>query len=355
MHTNFGPPVPSHGPCNASIFLLAEAPGSEESQKLKPLVGPSGWELRRMLNTVGVNLDDCYKANVFSRQPPGNNLHLYCGNGEVYRKLGPLVSNPIGFMDVIHLPELDRLAEEIATVNPNIIVALGNTACWALGLGTGINSLRGSIHTSSIAGIDKPFKVLPTMHPAAVLRQWDLRTIALSDLAKAHAESHSPHLSFDNSELWLNPDLDDLLEFDVVHMGPASICACDIETKRGQITCISFAPTGDISLAIPFWVEGTTPNYWPTSDAEKTAWSFVRKWMERPDLVKVFQNGLYDLQYLQKICSPRACTEDTMLMHHSLFSELNKGLGFLGSIYANVPSWKMMRTFKKEEALKRDD
>ena len=43
-----------------------------------------------------------------------------------------------------------------------------------------------------------------------------------------------------------------------------------------------------------------------------------------------------------------------MLAHHSLYSELQKGLGFLGSIYTNYPSWKSMRTFKREEQLKRD-
>ena len=64
---------------------------------------------------------------------------------------------------------------------------------------------------------------------------------------------------------------------------------------------------------------------------------------------------MYDLSYLMAYCTPRACTEDTMLAHHSLYSELPKGLGFLGSIYANVPSWKKMRTFQKEEQLKKDD
>lgn len=351
----FGPIVPSHGPIPANILILAEAPGAEESQRLKPLVGPSGWELRRMLNTVGVSLDDCRKVNVFSRQPAGNNLHLYCHDDPArwYRDLGPLAANPIGWMDRAHLHELDRLKEEIAEVNPNIVVALGNTATWALGLGTGISALRGSVHTTDIIG--RPLKVLPTYHPAAILRQWDLRTIALMDLAKAHAESHSPNFTFDNSTLWLNPTISDLVEFDCAYMEPARTCACDIEAKRGQITCISFAPTVDVSIAIPFWIDGEVPNYWTDAAEERTAWSFVRKWMERPDLVKVFQNGLYDLQYLQKHCSPRACTEDTMLMHHSLFSELNKGLGFLGSIYTNTPSWKQMRTFKKEEALKRDD
>lgn len=354
----FGPSVPSHGPLDARIMILAEAPGTEESNALKPLIGPSGYELRRQLSIIGVNLDDCRKCNVFSRQPSGNNLALYTvpkDDPRAFHDLGYLTANPLGYMELSHRHELERLYAEVAAVQPHVLIALGNTACWALGLGQGIAALRGSIHTADIPGLGRPLKVLPTYHPAAVLRQWDLRSIVITDLEKAYSESHSPHFAFDNSELWINPTLEDLVEFDNLYMAHASICAADIETKRGQITCLSFAPSVDVSLVIPFWIEGVVPNYWPDAASEAVAWSFVRKWMERPDLVKVFQNGLYDLQYLQRHCTPRACTEDTMLMSHSLWSELPKGLGHLGASFANVPSWKRMRTFAKEEQLKRDD
>ncbi len=352
----FGPVIQSYGPSPANILVLGEAPGTEETQRGRPFVGPSGYELRRMLALIGLNLDDCRRTNVFSRQPAGNNLHLYCGDGtRPHRDLGPMVTNPLGFMDLQHQPDLDRLAQEIADCNPNVILALGNTAAWALGLGLGISALRGSVHTHFSPLLNREVKVLPTYHPAAVLRQWDLRVVALADMEKMHVESASPKFQFDNSELWLNPTLDDLDEFDRDHMVPARICAADIETKRGQITAISFAPRPDISLAIPFWIEGNSPNYWPTPQSEVAAWSYVRRWLERGDLIKVGQNFLYDLQYLMHLCSPVNCSEDTMLLHHSMFSELPKSLGFLGSVYANTPSWKSMRTFKRDEAFKRDD
>lgn len=340
-------------------MLLAEAPGEHETARGRPLAGPSGYELRRMLNQVGMSLDDCFLANVFSRQPAANNLHLYCHDDpeRQYRELGPLAANPLGWMDREHLPELDRLAREIAACDPNIVVALGNTATWALGLGTGINALRGSVHTWRSHHLNRDIKILPTFHPAAVLRQWDLRAIVLADLEKAYVESRTPLLQFDNTELWLNPTLADLREFDAAYMDRATICASDIETKRGQITAISFSPSPDVSLCIPFWQEGAVPNYWPSAADEASAWAYVRKWLERADLVKVFQNGLFDLQYLSGKpynIRPRSCVEDTMLMSHSLWSEMRKGLGFLGSIYANVPSWKSMRTWTREN-LKRDE
>lgn len=363
MSSLLGPIVPSHGPVPAPILILAEAPGTEESNAGRPLVGPSGWELRKMLDTVGLNLNDIRKVNVFERQPSANNLHLYCHDdpSRTYRDLGPLVKDPVGWMDLAHLPELERLAADIADCDPNVIIALGNTASWALGLGTGIAALRGSVHVANAVGpypLHRQVKVVPSYHPAAVLRQWSLRTIAIADLEKARLESHSPLLSFDNTELWLNPTLPDLLEFDHHHMAHATSCACDIETKRGQTTAISFSPSVDVSLSIPFWLEGTDANYWPDAESEREAWNFVRHWLERPDLTKVFQNGLYDLQYLSApplSIRPVNCTEDTMLMAHSLYSELPKSLGFLGSVFANVPSWKSMRTFKRDEQFKRDE
>lgn len=355
---SFGPIVPSAGPLNAKIFVLAEAPGEHESQRGVPRVGPSGHELRRMLATIGVSLDACYKANVFSRQPAGSNLHLFTVTRDDPRACiarGPLTSAPLGYCNVEFEPELHRLYAELEVVRPNIILALGNTACWALGLGTGINGLRGAVHTTQVNG--RVVKVLPTYHPASILRQWDQRVVALADLAKAERESHYPELRFDNTELWLNPTLEDLEEFDREHMTPATRCACDIETKRGQMDFICFTPSpADVSLSIPFWINGPQPNYWATVEEELTAWGYVRKWMERPDLIKVFQNGMYDLAYIPTVgITPRGCSEDTMLQAHSLHSELQKGLGFLGTVHCNTPSWKSMIHHRHDELVKAGD
>lgn len=356
---NFGPVVPSAGPRPARIALVAEAPGEEESTRLTPLVGPSGYELRRMLSTIGVNLDDCFKCNVFSRQPPNSDLSAFCTPepSRESRSLGPLLGNPQLWIRDEFLVELERLRAELIECRPNVVVALGNTASWALLGSTGINTLRGSVHVSRFLGDAGPaLKVIPTYHPAAVLRQWDQRVIAIADLEKAHAESHTPDVSYDNTELWLDPSLNDLYEFGERFMANATICATDVETKRGQIDCISFAPRPDIAISVPFWCRDDGSSYWPDPQSEHTAWAWVRRWIESPTLTKVMQNGSYDIQYMRRHgMNPRACTEDTMLAHHSLYSELRKGLGFLGSVYANRPGWKSMASFKKEEQLKRDD
>ena len=49
----------------------------------------------------------------------------------------------------------------------------------------------------------------------------------------------------------------------------------------------------------------------------------------------------------------RGAEEDTMLLHHALYPESLKGLGFLGSIYCDEGAWKGMR--KGTETIKRED
>lgn len=357
-----GPPVPSHGPTNAKIMFIAECPGEAESEKGRPLVGPPGYALRSMLSTIGVNLDDCYKSNVFSRRPPNNALATGYGTdlpSPRSRSLGALGRNPTFWLADHGFEDLERLRDEVEAVNPNIIIALGNTACWATGLTGGISDIRGYVYTTTQVGdlqLTRPFKVLPTFHPSLILRQWDRRTIAISDLEKARVEAAHPTFTPDSAELWLSPSLEDMEEFRHRYLQRATHVATDVETKKGQITCVSFAPTPAISLCVPFWVEGPSPHYWPSELEEVQAWRWCAEVLEDPGTVKVMQNGMYDLRYfVHHGIRPRNCTADTMLQHHSLYSELQKGLGFLGSVYCNVPSWKKMRTAKREELLKKDD
>ena len=346
------------GPTPNNLLFIGEAPGAEEDEQGRPFVGAAGQELRRMLATIGVKMDECYRTNVFSQRPPNNDLKEGYGCARDHPNacldFGALTHQPVTtYLDRSFVGHLKRLYEEIEAVNPNVIVALGNTACWALGLGQGIGNLRGTIHVFEHKG--REYKVLPTFHPSAVVREWSLRTIAITDLEKARQESVYPDLRFDNTELWLSPELADLEEFGERYLEPATECAFDVETKQGQITCLSFAPTVDRCIVVPFWIEGPDPHYWTLGD-EILAWRWVQKWVERPTLTKVTQSGLYDVMYLRMVSrmNPAGFSEDTMLAHHALFCEMRKSLGFLGSLYASVPSWKQMRTFKRED-FKRDD
>lgn len=132
--------------------------------------------------------------------------------------------------------------------------------------------------------------------------------------------------------------LDDLLWFEREKIAPAKYISCDIETKQNQITCIGFSPDPSVALVIPFFTQ-SGDNYW---DDEVSVWNMIRDWLAKYNTV--FQNGLYDMSHLWKtygIPTPKNYG-DTMLLHHALQLEMNKGLGFLASIYTDEPAWKQM-------------
>jgi DNA polymerase I-like protein with 3'-5' exonuclease and polymerase domains len=162
---------------------------------------------------------------------------------------------------------------------------------------------------------------------------------------KAARESAYPEIRRLRREIWIEPSIEDLHSFYAKHICPAQQIAFDIETAYEQITCVGFASSSRAALVIPF-VDTRKPagNYWPTAQQELEAWKFVAKVLRSPK-PKVGQNGLYDIQYLwQKYGIPvNGYVDDTMLLHHSLLPESDKGLAFLGSVYTDEAAWKLNR------------
>ncbi len=342
--------ISATGPRPARIAIVGEAPGASEEQLGVPFVGASGKELTRMLEEAGISRDECFLTNVFMTRPKDNKIEeFFVSKKEGVNTLPPL--RPGKYLRPELLPELSRLREELLLAKPNVIIALGATASWALLKNSKISNIRGVV-TMSDLGI----KVLPTFHPAAILRQWDLRAIAVMDLFKAKNEAVFPHVERLRREMWIEPNLGDLVEFERRYLLNASHIAVDIETKfHTQITCIGFASDQTHAIVVPFLDERKKDwNYWPTDVQESAAWNWCRGILGNK-IPKTLQNGLYDLQYIwRKMRTPvRGLREDTMISHHALYPELQKSLGFLGSVYCNEAAWKGMRKEKDEE--KADD
>lgn len=331
-------------------MIVGEAWGEKEEEEGQPFVGPSGKLLKSYLRSAHIALNNCYFTNVFNFRPkPSGKIENLCGpRGDGIPRRKALIKGK--FVRAEYAEELIRLQEEIEAVKPNCILALGSTAVWALLNDTGIKKLRGA-PTTTVTGV----KVLPTYHPAAVLREYKLRPIVWADINKAEREMQFPELRRPRREFWLNPTIEDLAKFEAKHILPAKELSVDIETWNRQITCIGFAPTEDRALVIPFCSRGAPDgNYWRTFQEERIAWDCVRRWLTLGKRL-YGQNFLYDVSYLwPKMRIPlHDITDDTMLAHHAMQPEMEKGLGFLGSVYTNEPSWKFMRmdikTLKKED------
>ena len=371
------------------ILLLAEAYGESEARHSAPLVGPSGAELLRMLDESDIihlspaehaALDTFYatrnsrpllriwdahpevhRTNVFNLHPPHNELGYFLGAKADGLAGYPALKLPKGrharpagnFVRAEFGPELARLGDELLEYNPNIIVCLGNCALWALTGNVGVGKLRGTtlLSTHTVAG----FKLIPTYHPAAILRAWDNRPIAVADLIKAKRESAHATINRPHRQIHIEPTLAEIHSFISTHVAGSRLLSVDIETAGTRITCIGLAPNPNLALVIPFDDPRTANGcFWPTASAELSAWAAVRGVLEDPTIPKLFQNGAYDIAFLYRSMhvKVRGAMEDTMLLHHALHPETLKSLGFLGSIYSDEGSWKDMR---KAKTTKRDD
>lgn len=368
-------------PSTKPVFLVGEAMGANEAKIGRGFVGTSGGELLRMLHDAGVItltsedrsymsryyssqdpwlLDaiwqlhpEVYRTNVFQLHPPNNDLSFFCDDRKLaipgYPKLGTA-----GWVHKDYQPELTRLGDELLQYDPNLVVCLGNAALWALvGRGSGISKLRGTtcISTHTVAG----YKLLCAYHPAAVTRQWELRPTTVIDLSKINKEKEFPDVRRPQCEIWIEPDLQDITRFITENIALCSILSVDIETTGSRITCIGFAPSERLAIVIPF-DDARTKNgsYWSTREDERRCWELVRGVLEDRTIPKLFQNGIYDIAFLWRAYGIKTlgAQHDTMLLHHALQPEALKGLGYLGSVYADFGAWK--DEHRQSQTIKRD-
>jgi uracil-DNA glycosylase len=334
------------------IMLVGEAYGETEAALRMPFMGPAGHELNGELEDASISRSDCAVSNVFNFRPKNNDIKtICCTKKEETLNWPPLATGQ--YLREEYAPELDRLYGELEQYAPNIIIALGGTALWALTGLNGISKYRGTVrYASPLRPTAHKRKIIATFHPAAVLRQYALRPIVIADLMKAKRQSAFPEVKNIRREIYIEPSLEDIERFYREWIIGAKYLAVDIETAQDLVTCIGFAPSPYRSLVIPFWDPRRGGNYWPTGDYERQAWGAVRRILHS-HVPKVFQNGLYDIHWLWKQCgiAPRNCQHDTMLLAHALHPELQKGLAFLASVYADAPAWKAefkTRTWKKE-------
>ncbi|MCC6160589.1 MAG: uracil-DNA glycosylase [Deltaproteobacteria bacterium] len=147
---------------DAELMFVGEGPGADEDEQGEPFVGRAGQLLTKMIQAMGKQRSDIYIANVVKCRPPGNRAPT----PDEVAACGPF------------------LRRQIEAIGPKIICTLGNAATSALlGKNEGITKLRGTFH---------PFEggvlVMPTYHPAYLLRSPDHKKDAWNDLQQVMTE-----------------------------------------------------------------------------------------------------------------------------------------------------------------------
>jgi len=141
------------GDADADLMFIGEAPGEQEDRTGRPFVGRAGGKLDEMITAMGMQRQEVFIANILKSRPPNNRAPL---------------PNEIGACS-------PYLAEQIRIIRPKVIAGLGSPAVkWLLRTSEGITRLRGTWGVYVDGALS--FDVMPTFHPAYLLRNYTLET-----------------------------------------------------------------------------------------------------------------------------------------------------------------------------------
>jgi DNA polymerase len=149
--------VHTDGNRKARLMFVGEAPGADEDAQARPFVGRAGQLLTKIIEAIGFKREEVLIGNVNRCRPPGNR---------------PPTPEEVAMCKTF-------LLREIAAVRPEVIVVLGNTAMRnLLDIKQGITKVRGEFQ--NYHGV----KVMPTFHPAYLLRDPSKKKETWEDLKK---------------------------------------------------------------------------------------------------------------------------------------------------------------------------
>ena len=318
--------VPGRGPVNAKIVVVGEAPGRQEEAQGLPFVGPSGKLQDAWIRGARLDPSTIRFENVYPYLPPGGHIEAVPWEELVQWKEDLKV----------RLDDLPAVCVIVPTGNTALSVLLDCPSSQAK-----ITQRRGSIYRwSQVNG--RQVKVIPIIHPAAVLREEGERSQEDGQKTKKNYEARCrrdwekvTREVMTGSEdvppfrgLIAPPDMP---EWDAFVLGSLTTwtgpLAFDIETnpEKGKILCISFARSADRALSVP----------WSKQYKEG-----IRALLEGP-AEKVTQNGHYDCFWLAREgFRVNNWQWDTMAMSCLLWPNEPHSLAYLASILTREPWYK---------------
>jgi uracil-DNA glycosylase len=298
--------VSNEGKLGARIMIIGEAPGADEEQERRPFVGVSGQLLITTLLRAGVMREEVYLANLSQYRPQGNK-----------------------FEELLNSPELEQgkkeIIEYITIYKPNVICAAGAQALEFLTGKKGIFAWRGSILQTTFA---PHTKVIPTFHPAAVVRDWTLNPIFDTDIKRVVSDSAFSELKLPEREFVIDPQGLELEHYTQL-LCEAERISVDIESVKASthILCVGFSPAPNLGVCIPY------------KDAPHIQNSINR--ILTSNGRKIFHFGTFDTEMLHlNGHETNNYFWDTLTAAHALNAELPRGLDFLTSIYTREPYYK---------------
>lgn len=223
--------VRGRGNPHADIMCVGEAPGQTEDMKGKAFCGKAGQVLACLLEQSGIDLSRVYLANSCCCRPPGNRT--------------PKID------EVRNCRE--HLLEEIARVQPKVILCLGASA---------LKSLWGTVPIGDVLGqsliqADSGIPMVPTYHPAYVMRSWKAAPVVLAHMQKALRIANEGLGQQELGEYlpctWVDAvrAARDYLLSDEVASFSIDTETCGLLWMEDELLCISLSPEEGLAFVIP--------------------------------------------------------------------------------------------------------
>lgn len=299
------------------------------------------------MNDARLPWGKAYRRYLINHAPPFENFKLFLVKKKDLKEydLSPreIEILKVGKTDYFHpclLPELNEFLQLLREHKPNLILGLGTEISQWL-TGNSIDPSRGFIDEFRLVPGQK---VLCTYSPAAVMANWANRPIMLADLIKAKREQEFPEIRKIPRDIYIPETVDDVLEYfsKLPEFGDISV---DIETFPGQrlIRSVGIGFSSRHAMCIPFTeFSCTAGSYWSHQD-EVLVWKLIRSLLRRGNS-KIGQNYAYDADWLYREVGMENINYewDTLIMHHAMYPELKKSLGFMASLYTDEMAWKNM-------------
>lgn len=319
------------GSQDAKIVLIGEAPARYEIRAGRPFVGPAGYILEEALHSARLVRRDCYITNVFMeeiRKDKEGKTFYSTKSGNV------LWTDKYGFTDE-GMEQVKALYERLSKCSANVIMPLGRTALAAVHQELSVMKWRGSILLADQIGR----KIVPSVHPAAILRgQPNWKYLLIHDLKRVNEEAEYADLRLPKRDILLNPTFQEVEEFLIAANRQKEI-ATDIEVYNYQVSCFSVAVSPTLILSVPLF-NGHKDTY--SEEDELNIWKLYADILSNEKVKKIGQNLSFDSWFLyhQNGIFMKGPISDTMIAQSIMYPDFPKGLDFICSIRTREPYYK---------------
>jgi len=319
--------VPPCGTLDAQVVIVGESPGQTEFERGFPFCGASGELLNLYISRFFPSLyEEHSKAGSSDEFYELRHKHFYITNACLCELKTP---------DKNYAPHCKkRLLRELERLRPKIIIALGALALKFLLDEEHITSFRGFVIPTPVG------LVLPTYHPAYVLRVPEQEEVFVRDLAKAYRVLCERYQEDPLDVIVLDsPVAVEWFIEKVRSLGSKDLLAFDLETTgfdfmSDSVLCASFSFDGKVGYVLP----ASYPRF---VDA-------LRAILETP-VRKTGANLKFDLKFLRKLgVGFKNYYFDVTIAQHTINENFPLDLTSLTSLYTNLPKydWDLLKIKK---------